>query len=123
MIPQESPTAVNTATLARRIKQDEQKNAHKRRFERHAVFIVAEMALMNTSQRFDGVINEISLGGVRFRPASRFLLRRDMETVTVSIDGQKFSGRIRASRPDGYGIELLEHMSEDNLQALLQLSA
>ena len=65
---QEQQATIDTATLARRLKQDEQKNAHKRRFERHAAFIVAQMIIMNTSQRFDGVINELSLGGMRFPP-------------------------------------------------------
>lgn len=120
---QEVQAVVDTATLARRLKQDEQKNAHKRRFERHAAFIVAQMVIMNTSQRFDGVINELSLGGMRFRPASRFLQRREMETVTLLVGGRTYSGRIRASRPDGYGIELLENMSDDALGDLLAVSA
>lgn len=106
-------TAIDTATLRRRLQQDEQKNAHKRRFERHATFIVAHLVIMNTSQHIDGVINEMSLGGMRFRPASKFLQKRDGETVSVMIEERQFSGRIRASRPDGYGIELLEMMSED----------
>jgi hypothetical protein len=120
---QEQQAAIDTATLARRLKKTDAKNAHKRRFERHATFIVAEMAMMDTRERFQGVINEISQGGMRFRPASRYLQRRDMATVTVVMAGQTFSARIRASRPDGYGLELLEPISAETLQDLLVESA
>ena len=48
---------------------------------------------------------------MRFRPASRYLQRRDMDTVSVLVDQRLFSARIRASRPDGYGLELLDPTS------------
>lgn len=115
--------AIDTATLARRLKKDEQKNAHKRRYERYTTFIIAQMEIMDSAQRFDGVINELSQGGMRFRPASRYLQRRDMDTVTVTVDQRVFSARIRASRPDGYGLELLEQLTPDVVEALLQVSA
>ncbi|WP_375451373.1 PilZ domain-containing protein [uncultured Devosia sp.] len=110
---------IDTATLRRRLQQDEQKNAHKRRFERHATFIVGRLVVVSNAQHIDGVINEISLGGMRFRPASQYLQRRDGEIVSLLIEDRSFSGRIRASRPDGYGIELLEMMSEDTMIPLL----
>lgn len=120
---QVSAPAVDTATLARRLKKDEQKNAHKRRYERHSTFIIAQMEIMDSGQRFDGVINELSQGGMRFRPASRYLQRRDMDTVSVLVDQHLFSARIRASRPDGYGLELLEPLTSEVLTSLLQISA
>lgn len=120
---QDAQIQADTATLARRLKRDEQKNAHKRRYERHNTFIIAELVIMDTGQRFDGVINELSQGGMRFRPASRYLQRRDADTVTISVNQQTFSGRIRASRPDGYGLELLEPMTAEALESMLVLSA
>jgi len=116
-------TGIDSTTLRRRLSRDEQKNSHKRRFERHATFIVTHLVIMNTSQHIAGVVDEISLGGMRFRPASKYLQRRDTETVSVSIDGRSFSGRIRASRPDGYGIELLDNMSDHTLEDILALGA
>lgn len=118
----ETSTKVDTATLHRRLNRDEQKNAHKRRFARHKTFIIAQMMIMDTSQRFDGMVNEVSQGGMRFRPASRFMQKRD-DTVTLVMADRTFSGRIRASRPDGYGIELLDSLSEDDLAHLLEMSA
>lgn len=115
----ETIQVIDTATLHRRLSIDEQKNAHKRRFERHKTFIIAQMMLMDTAHRFDGVVNEVSQGGMRFRPASRFLQKRS-DTVTLVLADRSFSGRIRASRPDGYGIELLEPLSEEDLQDLLR---
>jgi hypothetical protein len=120
---QVSAPAFDTATLARRLKKDEQKNAHKRRYERHATFIIAQMEIMDSGQRFDGVINELSQGGMRFRPASRYLQRRDMDRVTVLVDQRLFSARIRASRPDGYGLELLEPLTPEVVESLLEVSA
>jgi hypothetical protein len=120
---QAAAPAIDTATLARRLKKDEQKNAHKRRYERHKTFIVAQMEIMDTGQRFEGVINELSQGGMRFRPASRYLQRRDMDTVSVLVDQRLFSARIRASRPDGYGLQLLEPLTSEVMESLLQVSA
>ena len=114
---------IDTATLARRLKKDEQKNAHKRRYERHTTFIIAELVIMDTSQRFEGVINELSQGGMRFRPASRYIQRRDMDRVTISVNDQIFPARIRASRPDGYGLELLEQLTPEIVASLLSVSA
>ncbi|WDR04517.1 PilZ domain-containing protein [Devosia rhodophyticola] len=111
--------AIDTETLRRRLQQDEQKNAHKRRFERHSTFIVARMVMQNTSQQIDGVVNEMSLGGMRFRPASKYLQKRDGDTVSLIIEDTSFTGRIRASRPDGYGIELLDMMSEGMMAEFL----
>ncbi|WDR01581.1 PilZ domain-containing protein [Devosia algicola] len=111
--------AIDTETLRRRLQQDEQKNAHKRRFERHSTFIVARMVMQDTAQHIDGVINEMSLGGMRFRPASKYLQKRDGDTVSLLIEEQAFIGRIRASRPDGYGIELLDMMPEGVMAGFL----
>ena len=115
----ETSVGIDTGTLRRRLQQDEQQNAHKRRFIRYATFVVSRLVMMNNSQSIDGVVNEISQGGMRFRPASRFIQRRDGETVSIVIEELAFSGRIRASRPDGYGIELLDTLPLEMLERFL----
>lgn len=109
----------DTETLRRRIKEDESKNSHKRKFERHKIFAVAEMVLMNNSQRIDGVIDEISIGGLRFRPASAFIMERSGEAVSISLGELQVSGRIRATRADGYGVQLLDKLNDEQLDVLI----
>jgi len=108
-----------SAVLSRRLLQDQQKNAHKRRFKRHPTFAVANMTILNNSMHFDGVVTEVSENGLKFRPASLFLLEQNGERVSVVIDSVKTIGTIRASRADGYGIQLLEKFDDEALEYLL----
>ncbi len=106
--------------LQKRLKKDQEKNAHKRAFERHAVFAVASMILHNNSQEIEGVIAEISQGGLRFRPASLFLLERNSERISIIIDDINVAGIIRASRADGYGVQLLDEINPSELAYILR---
>jgi len=110
----------DTQTLRRRIKDDESKNSHKRKYERHKIFAVAEMTLMNNSQRMDGVVDEISVGGLRFRPASAFIMERSGDAVSMALGELHVSGRIRATRADGYGVQLLDQLSNEQLDTLIE---
>ncbi|MCF6325820.1 MAG: PilZ domain-containing protein [Devosiaceae bacterium] len=116
---QEKPK-YDTKTLQRRIQADESKNSHKRKFERHKIFAVGEMVLMNNSQRMDGVVDEISTGGLRFRPASAFIMERNGEAVSMTLGELQVSGRIRATRADGYGVQLLDQLSESQLNVVIE---
>ena len=97
--------------LQKQLVKDQEKNAHKRAFERHSVFAVATMVLHENSQEIEGIIAEVSQGGVRFRPASLFLLNRNSERISIILDDINVTGIIRASRADGYGIQLLDEIS------------
>lgn len=116
---QEKPK-YDTKTLQRRIKDDESKNSHKRKFERHNIFAVGELVLMNNSQRMDGVIDEISIGGLRFRPASAYIMERSGDAVSMNLGEMQVSGRIRATRADGYGVQLLEQLSDAQLNLIIE---
>jgi hypothetical protein len=120
---QAAPLTIDNETLRRRLSKDEQKNEHKRRYARHKTFIVARLVMMSNSSTLDGVINEMSQGGMRFRPASLYLQKRDGETVSIVIGDTAFSGRIRASRPDGYGIQLLDMLDPEVLESFVSGSA
>ncbi len=106
--------------LQKRLEKDKEKNAHKRAFERHSVFAVATMVLNNNSQEVEGVIAEISQGGLRFRPASLFLLDRNGENISMILDDINVSGIIRASRADGYGIQLLDKINPSEMAYILR---
>ncbi|WP_424983859.1 PilZ domain-containing protein [Maritalea sp. S77] len=112
--------AKQSETLRRRIDKDQEKNAHKRKFQRHPTFAVSTLMLLDNSHIFDGVITEVSSGGVKFRPASSFLQERNGERVAVKIDEIQSTGVIRASRADGYGIQLLEKFSNEEMDHILQ---
>ncbi|MCF6344819.1 MAG: PilZ domain-containing protein [Devosiaceae bacterium] len=105
--------------LQERLSRDQEKNAHKRRFERHTVFAVATMIILDSSQHIEGVITEVSQGGIKFRPASLFLLERNSERVSIILDDVKTTGTIRASRADGYGIQLIDKLDENDLQFII----
>lgn len=111
---------IDTTTLRRRLKADESKNSHKRKFERHSIFAVAKMVIMDNSQQLDGVIDEISLGGLRFHPASAFIMERNGESVSMQVGALRMSGRIRATRADGYGVQLLDSLSDSQLNAVIE---
>ncbi len=105
--------------LQQRLSRDQEKNAHKRRFERYPIFAVATMIILDSSLHIEGVLTEVSLGGVKFRPASLFLLERNSERVSIILDDIKTTGTIRASRADGYGIQLIEQLDKVDLQFIL----
>ncbi len=106
--------------LQQRLSRDQEKNAHKRRFERHEIFAVATMIILDSSQHIEGVITEISQGGMKFRPASLFLQERNSERVSIILDDINTTGTIRASRADGYGIQLIEKLDEVDLDFILK---
>jgi len=111
---------VDSATLRQRLQADETKNAHKRQFERHKLFAPGVLIMMNSSQEIDGMIAEISSGGLRFRPASSYIQERNSEPVYIVLDDLRLSGRIRATRADGYGVQVLDEMTEESLREILQ---
>lgn len=111
--------AAQSETLRRRIDKDQEKNAHKRKFQRHPTFAVATLMLLDNSHIFDGVVTEVSTGGIKFRPASSFLQEHNGDRVAVKIDEIQSSGVIRASRADGYGIQLLEKLSQFEMDHIL----
>ena len=111
---------VDTATLRKRLKKDVKKHSHKRQFERYDIFAVGSLVIMNNSQRMDGVIDEVSAGGLRFRPASVFIMERKNEAVSIHLGDYNISGIIRATRADGYGIQLLDQLSKEQLEILIK---
>ncbi|MGJ8527404.1 PilZ domain-containing protein [Maritalea sp.] len=108
--------AKQSEILRRRMDKDDEKNAHKRKSERFPTFAVGTMMLLDNSYVFDGVITEVSSGGAKFRPASVFLQERNNERVTIKIDEIQSVGVIRASRVDGYGIQLMDSLSDDDIE-------
>ncbi len=112
-------TKIDTTTLRQRLSRDVTKNSHKRQFERFDIFAIGAMTIMNNSQRIDGVIDEVSAGGLRFRPASTYILERKNEAVSIELADYVISGIIRATRADGYGVQLLDQLSPEQVSVLI----
>jgi hypothetical protein len=94
------------------------KRGPQRRHARHSCMIVAAMTITDKGVTLDGLVNEISLGGVKFRPATTYLLDRAGDEVTISMDGVVIAGTIRATTSVGYGVQLAVELEEDDLRAL-----
>lgn len=109
-----------SADLARRLAKDQKKNEHKRQSQRYPTFAVAQLTILDTTQEIAGVVTEISQSGIKFRPASLYLQEYNGERVTVIIDTVITTGTIRASRADGYGIQLLENFEQQGFTHILE---
>jgi hypothetical protein len=81
-----------------------------RRHERFPCVMLGEMQVVDIDARFDGVIVELSQGGCAFRPASLYLLDRMDEVVTIRAPDFEAPGRIRAVRPDSYGVQFFQDL-------------
>ncbi len=90
-----------------------------RRFERYECCIIGELGIVNRFLALDGVILEVSQGGVLFRPASTHLLDRTGDAVKVTIDGQTYAGTIMSSRAIGYGIKLEQSIPSETIEELV----
>lgn len=95
------------------------KMAFVRRHERYECCIVGELELSQRFLSLEGVILEVSQGGVLFRQASTYMLERQGELVKVKLEGQIYNGTIMASRPIGYGIKLNETIPSEVIDEIV----
>ena len=86
-----------------------------RRYERHECVVIGAMGLLKVGADYPGLIVELSLGGCSFRPASLFMLDRASESVTIRCEYFEIDGIIKATRPDGYGVQFLGELAPEVL--------
>lgn len=93
--------------------------AANRRHARYPCSCIGKVSIGNRALTLDGLVTEVALGGIKFRPAKVYLL--DMRGVQVSIEfgGMKVVGKIVATRPDGYGIAFFDQLEENTLDELV----
>ena len=101
-----------------KLKRDSEKHRDKRTEKRGTVRVIGFMSLPDKGFGIDGLITEASKGGFTFRPASNYLEERTGEYIQIIIDEFQLSGIIRSTRPDGYGVQLLQPLDD---QELIQL--
>lgn len=85
-----------------------------RQHERHACCIQGALHIRERNYRIEGLILEVSRGGVLFREASRFILDRVGTVVTVQTADVNAPGTIVNVRPAGYGIRF-DNLLDDTL--------
>lgn len=86
---------------------------------RHACCLQASLEIRDRNYSIEGLIFEISLGGVLFREASRFILDRVGLPVTVRTVDLTCPGTIVNVRPEGYGIRFNELLDETVLEDIV----
>ncbi len=83
-----------------------------RRHSRFDCVLISSMKVIEIGAEFDGAIVELSLGGCTFRQASMFALDRIGQSVLIHNEFFETEGRIRAVRPEGYGVQFFNEVEE-----------
>lgn len=102
-----------TQSLSPRLPLYRPKKAPSRRHVRHECFAPGALTFVDRSFSLEGAITELSLGGLKFRPGTVYILNRTGEVVSVLIGGQQVSGKIMNTNPSGYGILLFDELEEE----------
>ncbi len=90
-----------------------------RRHKRHPCCIIAFLTIRQKDLVLDGLVTEISRGGLLFRPASRFIFDRTGADVLISFADEALSGQIVNVKPAGYGVALDETLDEERVRSIL----
>ncbi|MEM9169059.1 MAG: hypothetical protein AAGC56_05350 [Pseudomonadota bacterium] len=112
----------SAAKHVKTLERDQEKNRHKRTDERLECFTAAQLTLPDRGVAIDGAILEASAGGLTFRPAANYMEDRTGEAVQMVVEGLRRRGIIRSSRVNGYGVQLFEKLSKDDLELLRERS-
>jgi len=97
-----------------------EKPAFSRRHSRHSCVLIGTMKVIEIGAEFDGALLEVSLGGCTFRQASMFVLDRVNEVVLIHTEFFEMEGRIRAVRPEGYGVQFFGEIPEGAVDRIVE---
>jgi hypothetical protein len=91
-----------------------------RQYPRFACCIPATMHIPERDYELEGLVIEISLGGVLFRPAARYIMERTGSEIMARFSSYKLAGRIMNTRHFGYGIRLNTLLRQDDLDMIIE---
>ena len=91
-----------------------------RQHQRQEIWMPTELRLATRVVPIPGVINEVSLGGMRFRPATTYIYARSNLECFISLDGTLVPGTIRNTGSLGYGIQLSNPLDEDQFLQIVE---
>lgn len=112
-------TQAQKDALQLRIERDKQKNEHLRADQRQSCCLISRLEFAESGLAVDGVVTDASLGGINFRPASRFILERSNERIQIHIGDISLKGFLRRTHPNGYGIQMTPRMTHEQLADVL----
>ncbi len=92
-------------------------------FARFDCDIRAELVLPDKALSLDGIVTEISRGGVKYREASSWILDRRGQSVVVRLPWVDLRGTIVNVSSTGYGIRFDRLLAEEALEAFLTRDA
>jgi PilZ domain len=96
------------------------KKGFSRRHSRHDCVVIGVMKVVDIGAEFDGALLELSCGGCTFRQASMFVLDRLNESVLIHTEFFEAEGRIRAVRPEGYGVQFFNEVDEAVINRIVE---
>jgi len=99
--------------------RQKKKQGFSRRHSRHQCVVIGTMKVIDIGAEFDGALLEVSQGGCTFRQASMFVLDRTGEAVLVRTEFFELEGRIRAVRPEGYGVQFFGEVADDVIDRIV----
>ena len=110
------------ARQEKRLEKDREKYSHQRRESRQNSFTVASLSMPDRGISIDGVILEASHNGLTFRPATNYIENRIGESIQILVGPAARNGIVRSARPDGYGIQLFDPLTDDDLVLIAEES-
>jgi hypothetical protein len=95
------------------------KQTFSRRHSRLECVVIGTMKIIEIGAEFDGALLEISRGGCTFRQASMFVLDRVNQPVLVHTEFFEIEGKIRAVRPEGYGVQFFGEVEDGVIDRII----
>ena len=93
-----------------------------RAHERLTCSAVGEVFFIKRGCTIRGVVDEVSRGGLRLRPAQSFIVRRFDEDVRVSIGRFDLHATIVNTSPGGYGFKLSQILAPDEIEEITRMT-
>ena len=116
------PSTKVSAKLAKKLQKDVKRHKDRRQAERHESFAIARLNFPNRGFSLDGAIVEVSPFGLTFRPATHYLECRKDSSIQIVFEDIRKNGIIRSGRFDGYGIQLLDKLTKEELEFIFSTS-
>ncbi|HEY8579358.1 MAG TPA: hypothetical protein VIL72_05685 [Beijerinckiaceae bacterium] len=91
-----------------------------RAHERRRCVCVGEIHFIDRGFATRGIIDEISCGGVRFRPVHSFVLERGGDAVIVRFNGLEIEALLVNVSPKGYGLKLRTPLSDAQVDGIVR---
>ena len=91
-----------------------------RSHERHGCQLSGNIFFLEHGFTLDGYVEEISLGGILFRPAQSYMVRRFEGTVRVTAGSLVAEAELRNTSALGYGLQLRQQLTQEQLSEFLK---